>query len=111
MWFVSLVPGLLSAVWIWPRLRVPRFWLTASVVMFLATTVWLGLDIQKFLDRGGSSSKAGVRLLYKLFRETDRPVIPIATGCLVAGLFSLRKRSATSGNKARTEEHPSTKAD
>ena len=98
---------MLSALWMWPRLRMTKFWLTASVVTCLGTAVLLGLDVQKFLDRGGASSKTGVRLLYKLFREIDRPVIPFATGCLAASLFSFRSaRSEGTGHGVHSDKNP-----
>ena len=105
IWFVSLVPGLLGAVWIWTPLRRPRLWFSVGVLTIASTAIWLGLDLREFLATGGSSSKAGVRLIYTPLRATDLPVIPFATGCLTAGLFSiLRPRPAASPYESEAGE-------
>ncbi len=107
MWLVFLVTGLPGAVWIWPALRVPKLWFSLCLASLLGTAVWLGLDLQDFLARTERPSRAGVRILYVLLRETDMPAIPFAIGCLAAGLFSRRGRQLEScENRAQSEEHP-----
>ena len=104
IWFVSLVPGPLGSVWIWTPLRRTRLWFGVGVLTIASTAIWLALDLREFLATGGSSSKAGVRLIYTPLRATDLPVIPFATGCLTAGLFSiLRPRPVTAPGESEEE--------
>jgi len=90
IWFASIVPGFLAAVWIWPALRIPKFWFSLAVATLLGITVWLAIDIHSFLDGGGQESKISIRLLYTPLRETDVPAVPLAFGFLLAGLCSKR---------------------
>ncbi len=101
MWFGIIVPGMLAAVWVWPRLRVARFWFGISLVSFLGATVWLGTDLSQFVQERGTSERAAVRLLHTLFIATDLPALPVVLGSFITGLISAyggqAARSASGG--------------
>ncbi len=73
-------------------LRVPKFWFRLGLVSLLGTAVWIGLDLREFLTRAAQPSKAGVRVLYVLLRETDMPAVQFTLASFAAGLFSRRSR-------------------
>lgn len=73
-------------------LRVPKFWFRLGLVSVLGTAVWIGLDLREFLTRAAQPSKAGVRILYALLRETDMPAVQFTLASFSAGLFSRRSR-------------------
>ena len=87
---------MLCAVWVWPALRAPRFWAGVALTTLVVAGVWLGYDLSTFETQQASSSQntgspnLWLRMLYVLLSETDRPVVQVTAGSILAALFSLR---------------------
>ena len=89
MWFAWMVPGMLAAVWIWPRLRVTKIWFGLFLLVLVGTTLWLGLDLRQFFATDKPLELGSVRLAYSLFTASDTPVLPLMLGSLLTGLVCL----------------------
>lgn len=72
----------------------PALWFGFCLVVLAGATVWLGLDLHRFLATRETSAKALVRLLYSLFTATDTPVLPLVSGSLITGVTCLRRKKA-----------------
>jgi hypothetical protein len=90
IWFSILVPLMVAAVWIWPKTRSPKFWFGLFLLASLATVIWLGNDLIRFLQVKGTWDQIGLRAVYLFLSEPDKPVLQLVFGLLLAGLFSRR---------------------
>ena len=90
IWLSIIVPLLVAAVWIWPKLRSPKVWFALFLFVSLATVIWVGNDLLRFLELKGTWGQAGLRTLYLLLSEPDKPALQLIIGFVLAGLFSLR---------------------
>jgi hypothetical protein len=88
IWFSIIVPALVAAPWIWPRLRAPKVWLALFVVALLGTAIWLGVDSVRFVEARGTAKSVGLRVLFMLLSETGKPVLPVLCGSFLAAIFS-----------------------
>ena len=96
IWLSIFVPLLVAAVWIWPKVRLPKLWFGLFLLTSLATVIWVGNDLLHFLQVKGTWGQSGLRTLYLLLSEPDKPALQLIIGFLLAALFSrlLNKPSA-----------------
>ena len=90
IWFSVIVPVMIVAAWIGPRLRATKVWMGITLVAILGIAVWLGIDLYGFVEARESSKGVGLRLIYKLLSETGKPFLQLASGCFSVALLSWR---------------------
>lgn len=90
MWLSIIVPILVGAEWIWPRLRAPKIWFRLFLLAFLGTMLWLGVDLYHYVEERGMSQSVGLRVIFLFLSETRIPALQLTFGFFIAGLFSSR---------------------
>lgn len=104
IWFSFIVPTLVAAVWIWPKLRIPKLWFGLCLATLIGTTIWLGSDLYGFVGDGGGAVDLPRRLLYVILSETGKPVLPLALGSCLAGLFCWNRSKQDNAPTAENAE-------
>ena len=89
-----IVPICVAAVWIWPPLRLPEIWLGISGTCLSGMMIWLGMDILRFIEIGGTLQECPIRIVYVLLGATDIPVLQLTLGSFLAGIMSRRQKRA-----------------
>ena len=56
--------------------------------------VWLGMDILRFIEIGGTLQECPVRIVYVLLGAIDIPVLQLTIGSFLAGVMSRRQKRA-----------------
>ncbi|MCP4461431.1 MAG: hypothetical protein GY819_01385 [Planctomycetaceae bacterium] len=83
-----MVPGLVSAVLIWPQLRVPKVWFGLFGLVFVGTSWWVASDLSHFVETRSSSESMGLRTVYLFLSETGKPLLQLMCGFLAAAFIS-----------------------
>ena len=89
-----IVPICVAAVWMWPFLRLPEIWLGISGTCLSGIMIWLGMDILRFIEIGGTLQECPIRIVYVLLGATDIPVLQLTLGSFLAGIMSRRQKRA-----------------
>ena len=56
--------------------------------------IWLGMDILRFIEIGGTLQECPIRIVYVLLGAIDIPVLQLTLGSLLAGIMSRRQKRA-----------------
>lgn len=95
-----IVPICVAAVWMWPPLRLSEIWLGISGTCLSGMMIWLGMDILRFIEIGGTLQECPVRIVYVLLGAIDIPILQLTLGSFLAGVMSrCQKRAAVSSQK------------
>ena len=89
-----IVPICVAAVWMWPPLRMPEIWLGISGTCLSGMMIWLGMDILRFIEIGGTLQECPIRIVYVLLGAIDIPVLQLTLGSFLAGIMSRRQKRA-----------------